>query len=88
MDAVPANKVTHVFKQIACALGIEIEEDLLRRSVGRIVKEGRNASKLQIIESLKDAKGMFYEIHPVFGIHYPLRYYTQWRRYNSQERNI
>ncbi|KAJ3924521.1 MAG: hypothetical protein NXY57DRAFT_969708 [Lentinula lateritia] len=58
MDAVPANKVTHVFKQIACALGIEIEEDLLRRSVGRIVKEGRNASKLQIIESLKDAKGI------------------------------
>ncbi|KAH7871962.1 uncharacterized protein C8R40DRAFT_1053615 [Lentinula edodes] len=58
MDAVPANKVTRVFKRIACALGIEIEGDLSRRSVGRIVKEGGNASKLQIIESLKDAKGI------------------------------
>ncbi|KAJ3813876.1 hypothetical protein F5876DRAFT_73497 [Lentinula aff. lateritia] len=58
MDAVPANKVTCVFKRIACALGIEIEGDLSRRSVGRIVKEGGNASKLQIIESLKDAKGI------------------------------
>ncbi|KAJ3862512.1 hypothetical protein EV359DRAFT_65570 [Lentinula novae-zelandiae] len=44
MDAVPANKVT--------------QGDLSCRSVGRIVKEGGNASKLQIIESLKDAKGI------------------------------
>ncbi|KAJ4501707.1 hypothetical protein C8R41DRAFT_928430 [Lentinula lateritia] len=58
MDAVPANKVTRVFKRIAGVFGIEVEGNVSRRSVGRITKEGGNASKLQLINSLKDAKGI------------------------------
>ncbi|KAJ3750640.1 hypothetical protein DFH05DRAFT_1518781 [Lentinula detonsa] len=58
MDKVPANKVTHVFKRIASAFGIEVEGEASRRSISWIVKEGGNASKLQIIESLKNAKGV------------------------------
>ncbi|KAJ3924382.1 MAG: hypothetical protein NXY57DRAFT_1089044 [Lentinula lateritia] len=58
MDAVPANKVTHVFRRIAGVFGIEVEGDMSHRTVGRITKEGGNASKLQLIDSLKDAKGI------------------------------
>ncbi|KAE9385516.1 hypothetical protein BT96DRAFT_840599 [Gymnopus androsaceus JB14] len=58
MENVPANKVTRVFKRIAGVFGVEVEGDVSRRSVGRIVKEGGNASKLQFVEALKDAKGV------------------------------
>ncbi|KAJ3736743.1 hypothetical protein DFJ43DRAFT_989255, partial [Lentinula guzmanii] len=43
---------------IASAFGIEVEGEASRRSISRIVKEGGNASKLQIVESLKNAKGV------------------------------
>ncbi|KAJ3861927.1 hypothetical protein EV359DRAFT_46190, partial [Lentinula novae-zelandiae] len=58
MDAVPANKVTRMFKRIAGVFGVQVEGDVSRRSVGQITKEGGNASKLQIIEALKDAEGI------------------------------
>ncbi|KAJ3924691.1 MAG: hypothetical protein NXY57DRAFT_969284 [Lentinula lateritia] len=48
IEEVPANRVTHVFKRIAGAFGIEVEGDVSRRTVGRIAKEGGVASKLQI----------------------------------------
>ncbi|KAJ3876354.1 hypothetical protein F5051DRAFT_441541 [Lentinula edodes] len=58
MYAVPANKVTRMFKRIAGVFGVQVEGDVSRRSVGQITKEGGNTSKLQIIEALKDAKGI------------------------------
>ncbi|KAJ3766075.1 hypothetical protein FB446DRAFT_827727 [Lentinula raphanica] len=58
VENVPLNKVTRVVKRIASVFGIEVEGDVSRRSVGRIVNEGGNASKLQFIDALKDAKGV------------------------------
>ncbi|KAF9017490.1 hypothetical protein BDP27DRAFT_1440481 [Rhodocollybia butyracea] len=58
VDEVPANKVTHVFQRIADAFGILVKGNVDRRSVGRIVKEGGNASKLQIGQAVLDAKGV------------------------------
>ncbi|KAJ3754315.1 hypothetical protein EV360DRAFT_86942 [Lentinula raphanica] len=58
MENVPANRVTHVFKRIAAVFGIEVEGDVSERSIGRILKEGGNASKLQFISVLNEAKGV------------------------------
>ncbi|KAJ3991329.1 hypothetical protein F5050DRAFT_1716178 [Lentinula boryana] len=58
IDEVPANKVTHVFKHIAEAFGISIHGNVDRRSIGRIVKEGGNAAKLQFGQAVIDAKGV------------------------------
>ncbi|KAJ3965351.1 hypothetical protein EV361DRAFT_810856 [Lentinula raphanica] len=58
MENVPANKVTRVFKRIAAVFGIEVDGDVSERSVGRILKEGGNASKLQFISALNEAKGV------------------------------
>ncbi|KAJ3845161.1 hypothetical protein F5878DRAFT_571952 [Lentinula raphanica] len=46
MENVPANRVTSVFKRIASVFGIEVEGEVSDRSIGRILKEGGNASKL------------------------------------------
>ncbi|KAJ3987892.1 hypothetical protein F5890DRAFT_1404170 [Lentinula detonsa] len=58
IDAVPANKVECVFKHVAGALGIQVEGDVSRRSVGRIVKEGGNAANLQFGQAVLNAKGV------------------------------
>ncbi|KAJ3765572.1 hypothetical protein FB446DRAFT_794919, partial [Lentinula raphanica] len=58
MENVPANKVTRVFKRIAAVFGIEVDGDVSERSVGRILEEGGNASKLQFISALNEAKGV------------------------------
>lgn len=60
IEEVPANRVTHVFKRIAGAFGIEVEGDVSRRTVGRIAKEGGVASKLQIGKAVlgTSTKGM------------------------------
>ncbi|KAJ3766279.1 hypothetical protein FB446DRAFT_794262 [Lentinula raphanica] len=58
VENVPLNKVARVVKRIASLFGIEVEGDVSRRSVGRIVNEGGLASKLQFIDALKDAKGV------------------------------
>lgn len=60
IDEVPANKVTRVFKRIADVFGISVEGDINRRSIGRIVKEGGNASKLQFGKAVLDSRGHSY----------------------------
>ncbi|THV05863.1 hypothetical protein K435DRAFT_744526 [Dendrothele bispora CBS 962.96] len=58
LDEIPANKVVRVFKRIAGVFDIRVEGDVSRRSIGRIAKEGGNASKLQFIDTLTSAKGV------------------------------
>lgn len=60
INEVPANKVTRVFKRIADIFGITVEGDINRRSISQIVKEGRNASKLQFGKAVLDSRGHFY----------------------------
>ncbi|KAJ3740020.1 hypothetical protein EV360DRAFT_58005 [Lentinula raphanica] len=58
VEEVPANRVDRVFKRIAGAFGIEVEDEVSRRTVGRIAKEGGIASKLQFGKAVLDAKGV------------------------------
>ncbi|KAJ3755786.1 hypothetical protein EV360DRAFT_85587 [Lentinula raphanica] len=56
MENVPANRVTSVFKCSASMFGIEVEGEVSDRSIGQILKEGGNTSKLQFVSALGDAK--------------------------------
>ncbi|KAJ3774381.1 hypothetical protein FB446DRAFT_639948 [Lentinula raphanica] len=58
LDEVPASRVASVFKRIAGALGVEVQDDVSRRTVGRIAKEGGVASSLQFGKAVLDAKGV------------------------------
>ncbi|THU79225.1 hypothetical protein K435DRAFT_698291 [Dendrothele bispora CBS 962.96] len=58
LDEVPANRVTRVFKRIAGLFGYTVDDEVSRRSVARVLKEGGNASKLHFIDTVKTAKGI------------------------------
>ncbi|KAJ3747077.1 hypothetical protein DFH05DRAFT_1457516 [Lentinula detonsa] len=46
------------YQRVASALGIDVQGDVSRRSVGRIVKEGGNAAKSQFGQAVLNAKGV------------------------------
>ncbi|PBK91256.1 hypothetical protein ARMGADRAFT_932911 [Armillaria gallica] len=52
LDNVPARQVVSAFKRIAEALGVPLEGDVSERSIDCIMKEGGNASKLQIVDAV------------------------------------
>ncbi|KAJ7744725.1 hypothetical protein B0H14DRAFT_3514663 [Mycena olivaceomarginata] len=57
LDHIPASRVASAFKRVASCLGIEVEDDVDRRSARRIQKEGGLAAKLQFAQAAKDAQG-------------------------------
>ncbi|THU75834.1 hypothetical protein K435DRAFT_824682 [Dendrothele bispora CBS 962.96] len=55
LDSIPAQKCVDAFKRIASTLGIDVEGDILPRSINRVVKEGGMAAKIHMVEAFKDA---------------------------------
>ncbi|KAJ7200031.1 hypothetical protein GGX14DRAFT_572464 [Mycena pura] len=58
VDGVPANKVVQVFRRIGTVLGVQVEGDASRRTVGRCVDEAGNAAKLEFVAAAKNATGI------------------------------
>ncbi|THU75828.1 hypothetical protein K435DRAFT_880106 [Dendrothele bispora CBS 962.96] len=58
LDSIPAQKCVDAFKRIASTLGIDVEGDILPRSINRVVKEGGMAAKIHMVEAFKDASGI------------------------------
>lgn len=63
---VPEEKVDTVIHSVADSFGINVKDNVSRRSVRRVVGEGGQASTLQVATELANADGS----HPFFLSHF------------------
>ncbi len=59
-DGVNPERILSVLNRMANHLGVPVEESVSDRSTKRIVQEGGAAAKMQVVQCIKNAKGMSY----------------------------